>query len=335
MSLHDKARPRPERAADHADQRDRAARLRDISGRFAKRAERPDSQPKEAGKPSQEDLPSAQRPEPHGTVAGPADAAPGSYGLTIIEGGAGLRCPPGSIVIVESLPPTGAGLAVFYRKGKTRPSVIYDITRNFRPDTFAPQADTSTAFPMIEAIEPISGRCGHLDPRDFEKIHRVIAVNIPPEVAAKHRAPPPELPSMSECPAGMSEARVTTAEAYPMVRPGETVIADPSQRDPTEGGLFLLQWNNGHRSVLLTNYRAAGGTNPPAWWVDPVNRPANREMMERRLASNVGMMFTSDGPYDAGHLREKIVGAVVGILAPHGSVSTPLQVITPPAERDA
>ena len=66
-----------------------------------------------------------------------------------------------------------------------------------------------------------------------------------------------------------------------------------------------MQWNNGVRDVMLTNLRPVGGMGEDRWWVDPVNRPGDRTV------------YASDGPYDADHLRQKLVGTVVGVLVPH------------------
>lgn len=236
-----------------------------------------------------------QAPEsPLGRVQGPEGVHPDAYGLVVDENGAGPRCPPGSIVIVEPLPPAGAGLAVFYRKD--RPPTILDLTRNFRPYLLDPVHPDSEVTHTVEAIEPVSGRKGILSISDFEKVHRVIAVNIPPEVAVRHRVPPSDLPEMEACPEGFGEYLVGTAEAYPVVRLGETVIVNPGQRDPTDGSLFLLQWRNGSRSALMTNFRSAGSTNPPAWWVVPVNRPTNCEMLGRRAAPGEDGVMIAVGP---------------------------------------
>ncbi len=80
----------------------------------------------------------------------------------------------------------------------------------------------------------------------------------------------------------------------------------------------MLQWNSGRRSLLQTNRRQSGGKGALRWWVDPINRPASREALERRLADNSpdDMLHTSDGPFTAEHLQSKIVGTVVGVLVP-------------------
>ncbi|TXM93541.1 hypothetical protein FV222_22235 [Methylobacterium sp. WL103] len=102
----------------------------------------------------------------------------------------------------------------------------------------------------------------------------------------------------------MGEQYVKDAGAYPLVRKGETVVFDPSRRELTHGALCVIEWHGGTRDVMLTHFREIGGQGEPQWWVDPVNRVG------------AGTVYASDGPYDADHLRQKMVGTVVGVLVP-------------------
>lgn len=285
------------------DIRERAERLRDAAGRFIRRSD------------GAADISSSQTPEnlpPAGSVPAPVDAHPEAYALKVDAGGAGLRCPPGSCVIVEPVSPVGAGLVVLYRKG--RGPEIWDFTQNFVPGMLQ-VGEGSTITPFLEVMAPVSGRCEYLDAGLIEKAHRVIGVYMPAEIMQQHRPLPPNLPLWTDCPEGMVQHLADGAAAYPLVRRGETVVVDLAQREPAHGALCLLEWNNGTRSILQTNLRALGGSTSPAWWVDPINRPVNREAMER-LFRGGGMLFSSDGPYSFDHLREKIVGTVVGVLVP-------------------
>ena len=149
------------------------------------------------------------------------------------------------------------------------------------------------------------GGCGrHLSAERVEMIHRAIGIYSDVDLPSKYGPRPPKLPLISECPEGMGEHYADDPGAYPMVRKGETVVYDPAQRELTHGALYVMQWNNGVRDVMLTNLRPVGGMGEDRWWVDPVNRVGDRTV------------FASDGPYDADHLREKIVGTVVGVLVP-------------------
>lgn len=252
---------------------------------------------------------------PRGYVRTDIEHSSEAYGLTVSEDGAGLYAPPGSTVIVEPEAPTGAGLAVLYRGGRPE---IWDLTHNFVPGSFD-VGEGSTVVPMIEAIEPQSGRRGQIPANAIEKAHRIAGVHVPVEVADAHARPPEKLPVMSACPDGMGEHYVNNASAYPALRPGETAIFDPSIRDLRNGILFVIEWSNGYRCLFQARFKPADAHNPDFWFVDPVNRPGSKDLLDRRIKRGLsaGMMFASDGPYEAEHLQAKIVGAVVGVLVPH------------------
>lgn len=250
-------------------------------------------------------------------VPAPAGTHPEAYALRVDADGLGLHAAPGAAVIVEPVMPEKAGLAVFYLKGSATP-VIFDLTHNFRPEDVGPVAPGSGVVPMVEVCEPRSGIARLLDSARIERLHRIVGISTPAEIAAKHRRSPDPLPLMGECPEGMGELYADDTSAYPLARPGETVVYDPAQREPTHGALCVLECNNGRRSLLLTNLRQVEGKGDPHWWVDPVNRPPNREALERQMAERLpgDMLHTSDGPFTVEHLRSKIVGTVVGVLVP-------------------
>ncbi|GJD46439.1 hypothetical protein AFCDBAGC_4320 [Methylobacterium cerastii] len=206
--------------------------------------------------------------------------------------------------------PTGAGLAVFYLKGKPDP-VVFDLTHGFQPEFAKPFAPGSEVVPLIEVVVPSTGRGGRLGADRVEKIHRVIGIYSDVDLPSKDGTRPPKLPVMSECPEGMGEQYVKDAGAYPLVRKGETVVFDPARRDLAHGALCVIEWHGGTRDVVLTHFREVGGQGEPQWWVDPVNRVG------------AGTVYTSDGPYDADHLRQKLVGTVVGVLVPRREQDEP------------
>lgn len=250
--------------------------------------------------------PSSDTPK-HGYLPAPEGIGEGSYGLRIDEEGVGLHAPPGSTAFVEPDLPQGAGLAVLYRHGMG--PRIWDLTHAFDPALYAPG---EVRNPMLQVCDPVTGQLGQIDATLIEKIHRVFGIYVPVDVAERYGPAPTPLPVLEMCPEGMFEQVVTDRSAYPLLRPTETAIVDPARREPTHGALCVLQWSGGSRSVLLTNRRALQN-NPEAWWVDPVNRPRSREAWAKRMGG-VPTMFASDGPYDAGHLAEKIIGTVVGVL---------------------
>lgn len=262
-------------------------------------------------------MPAQKSRQPAGTIPVSCNATPDAYGLQVDEIGLGLHAAPSASVLVEPEMPTKAGLAVFYLKGGRGPA-IFDLTRNFRPEFARPFAPGSEVTPLIEVIDPTTGEFGRLRADRVGTIHRITGILTPAEVMTEHLRAPKPLPELIECPEGMGEHCVEGAAAYPLVRPGETVVYDPSRQAPAHGALCVLQWSDGQRDVLQTNRRPINRDGEERWFVDPVNRPRNTEMTKRQLdRTEPGrMLYASDGPYTADHLREKIVGTVVGILAP-------------------
>jgi len=232
---------------------------------------------------------------------------PNAYGLRIEDGSLGLHAAPGSIIVVEPVVPAKAGLAVFYLKDRPTP-IIFDLTRNFRPDQLRSFSAESEIMPTVEVIAPGTGLLGHFAANRIEKVHKIIGIQTPVDAMdAWSGRFPRKLPEFTQCPEGMGEHDMAEASAYPIVRPGETVIFDPSQRDLENAALCVLQWNNGTRDVMQTNRRPINREGKERWFVDPVNRS--------RHVEPGAVLYASDGPYTETYLREKIVGTVVGILA--------------------
>ncbi|MCJ2086108.1 hypothetical protein MKK88_08890 [Methylobacterium sp. E-005] len=293
----------PKQSVDKPSLKQRAAQMRDAAGRFIKR------------KPAQPNA--SQEPvAPLGTIAVPHGTHPDAYGLVVDENGLGLHAAPDARIIVEPVMPAKAGLAVFYMKGKPSPA-IFDLARGFQPDHTAPFAPGSEVMPLIRVCEPVTGQIGHIRTDRVAAIHKVRGVSTSAEIIAQHRSAPAALTEMVECPEGMGTYVVDDAVAYPLVRPGETVVYDGMRREPTNGALCILQWNSGNRVAMQTERRPVGGWDEEGWFAHPVNRPSNSAMLERRLASGApGLWYTSDGPYTEAQMRERIVGTVVGVLVP-------------------
>jgi hypothetical protein len=77
----------------------------------------------------------------------------------------------------------------------------------------------------------------------------------------------------------------------PRVEPGEHVQIDPSDREPIDGKLFMVGWNDGRRSIVQLRAVADG-----AWEFGFVNDPARH------------------GPYGEGELPGRIIGRVVATI---------------------
>lgn len=300
------ATPKPSRPNAHLEER--SAAVRRGKGKLLKPKGEAAPEAAEAASPS---------PVPQVRVPMPLTAHPETYGLRVDDSGLGWHAPPGATVMVEPVAPTKAGLAVFYMEGRPNP-LIFDLTRNFRPEFAGPFGPGSEVIPLIEVVTPGLGQWGRMRADQVKKMHRVLGIYTPAEVMERYGPGLTPLPELSECPEGMGEQYVEGSAAYPLVRSDETVVYDPSQREPTDGALCVIQWSGGQRDVLQTNRRPINRDGEERWFVDPVNRPRNTEMMKKQLDRNEPgiTLYASDGPYTVDHLREKIVGTVVGILAP-------------------
>lgn len=129
-------------------------------------------------------------------------------------------------------------------------------------------------------------------------------------------------------PAGCIASVITNDDTAPLLRPGEVGLIDPSQREPVTDELFLIQWDSGTRSIVeaipRTLHLAAVDDRPAhdalVWFVAVYNRPKTPEQVAawrkaKRIIRTVDGPYATEGPH-AGYLQSKIVGRVVGILAP-------------------
>ena len=98
-------------------------------------------------------------------------------------------------------------------------------------------------------------------------------------------------------------------DSDPVLRAGEFAVIDTAALEPEAGALFLIEWNTGERALVEAYVRG------PGWWVASYNRPRDRIELQRALKRGASLT-TSDGPYEAAHLSEKLIGKVVGVLAP-------------------
>jgi hypothetical protein len=126
---------------------------------------------------------------------------------------------------------------------------------------------------------------------------------------------------------------VTDGQDAPVFSPAEFVVADTADTEPVAGGMFLVEWNNGSRSIMETrptacHRRIENGHSvlslrkdgpDVCWWFDPIVRPRSAEETKEWVRQG-RMMSTSDGPYDLEHMRTKIVGRIVGVV--DGEVAT-------------
>lgn len=102
----------------------------------------------------------------------------------------------------------------------------------------------------------------------------------------------------------------------PFLHAGDIAIIDPADREPDQGDLFLIQWNDGGRQVVEIK-RHPKPENIVGWDGTTDYWQACWGMTMRSLGGeNEVTMRWGDGPYSTFHLTDKLVGRVVGLLQP-------------------
>lgn len=132
---------------------------------------------------------------------------------------------------------------------------------------------------------------------------------------------------MGAIPPGCFGYLVDNDDSEPVLSDGEFAVIDTTAREPENGALFLIQWNSGDREIVETFARpiASDGVERLAWWTGQYSRPRSREEVERFLRKG-RTLSTVDGPYArTEYLVEKLVGKVVGVLAPDRHTRAELQ----------
>ncbi|WP_185982845.1 hypothetical protein [Aureimonas mangrovi] len=95
----------------------------------------------------------------------------------------------------------------------------------------------------------------------------------------------------------------------PHIRAGEWVVVDPNDREAVKGELFLVQWSGGRRSVMQTTSRIV-----ERCWNSRGEEFRNKEFWTLRSIGHA--LSLSDGPLHPDHLRDIIVGRVIGLFEP-------------------
>lgn len=126
-------------------------------------------------------------------------------------------------------------------------------------------------------------------------------------------------------PAGCIAFPCTDAYSEPHIRPGEWVVVDTTDRQPRQGEVYVIQWNNGRRNICQAHRRPSRTSNAPPgaqqWFVGGLSNPRGRIAMDAMVNAYMCGEITmhqlgwSEGPFadDGGYLQSKLIGAVVGL----------------------
>ena len=128
-------------------------------------------------------------------------------------------------------------------------------------------------------------------------------------------------------PAGCIGYLVDDDQSAPVLSSGEIAIIDTTCREPESGSLFLIEWNGGDREIVETFQRPIGrdGIETLHWWTAAYNRPRSRDELDQAIRRR-RPLSTSDGPYaKTEFLARKLIGKVIGVLAPDRHSRTELQ----------
>lgn len=105
----------------------------------------------------------------------------------------------------------------------------------------------------------------------------------------------------------------------PILREGDFAVIDVINRQPVDGTLSLIQWERGGREIVETVLRhdvRRHGSTSGTWWTGVYNRPRGRDEVQEAFKAG-RVVSCMDGPYgDVEHLLEKLIGRVIGVLAP-------------------
>jgi hypothetical protein len=156
---------------------------------------------------------------------------------------------------------------------------------------------------------------------------RASATALPVTIATRQLQPLRALEMMRDPPAGCIAFPVTNSMCEPHLHCGEFAVVDTNDREPQHGEVYVIQYSNGREIVHISRRRGNGdgivrwfAGNLAATLLSPEQKDATiKGIVSDEIASPALGAFLSlcmsDGPYNSDHLREKLVGRVVGVLA--------------------
>jgi len=112
-----------------------------------------------------------------------------------------------------------------------------------------------------------------------------------------------------QVPAGLAAYPVTNNHHAPLLRAGDWVIYDPTDREAVHGELYVLRWQSGDRIPQVVE---VGLQKEDRWAVGARHRGVNAKEL---VFGNIGEIVGDSG-YRAAQLTERFLGRVVGLLEP-------------------
>lgn len=117
-------------------------------------------------------------------------------------------------------------------------------------------------------------------------------------------------------PEGCAAYLVPDARHEPLLRPGEWVIVDLTDREPAEDELFVIQWQSGPSGPQVVECglmpKLTAQWAQPVWAVGARHRGVNTRALGFGAPGNI----VGDFPYKSPQLTERFLGRVIGILEP-------------------
>ena len=122
------------------------------------------------------------------------------------------------------------------------------------------------------------------------------------------------LPVVADLPAGCAAFVATDANCEPIVRKGERVAVDLTDREPVEGALYLRRFRtagpHARRLAVVEALRMRTRSNPDGvWMLGP-----HRKHVTGGEAASDGTRRWCDGPFPLDAVHDVIVGRVVAVI---------------------
>jgi len=137
-------------------------------------------------------------------------------------------------------------------------------------------------------------------------------------------------------PAGCFAFPIIDHYSLPHLRMGEFVVVNPSDIEPRNGEVYVIQWDGGRRCVCqarICNTKSLYYLGEETWMVGSIRRPdMDRFLAQASEAAKRGAIMVypgwSEGPFrGTDYLKTKLVGRVIGLFVE--TAEGPMRDVTP------